>query len=147
MKTCCRCNKIKPFTDFYKRTANSDGYQGFCKECSKVYYKTWSEQTPERKNRHAEWKKERIKENQQKYLEHMVGKSCVDCGLSDVRVLEFDHVRGKKIDGVMQIIRRGNTWDKVLEEMAKCEIRCANCHRIATAERGNWWINVSVVTG
>lgn len=38
-------------------------------------------------------------------------------------------------------------WDKVLEEIAKCEIRCANCHRIATAERGNWWINVSVVTG
>jgi ferredoxin len=24
-------------------------------------------------------------------------------------------------------------------EIAKCDVRCANCHRRVTAERGSWW--------
>lgn len=33
-------------------------------------------------------------------------------------------------------------WEKILEEISKCEIRCKNCHSLKTAERGGWWITV-----
>ena len=59
---------------------------------------------------------------------------CVDCGNPDDRVLDFDHVpeRGKKLRNVtnasLGVIKRE-------EELKKCDIVCANCHRIREYER------------
>lgn len=66
---------------------------------------------------------------------YLSGKCCVDCGNTDPRVLDFDHVRGEKVGNVSHDVR--NAWPvrKLLEEIGKCEIRCANCHRIVTFER------------
>ena len=65
---------------------------------------------------------------------------CVDCGTSDIRVLEFDHVRGTKVDGIGSMIRRGRSIATVQTEIAKCEVRCKNCHALATLTRlgGTW---------
>ncbi len=57
---------------------------------------------------------------------------CVDCGIDDIRVLDFDHVWGKKLRAVTRMARSGVSIAKLQEEIAKCEIRCANCHRIKT---------------
>ena len=65
---------------------------------------------------------------------------CVDCGYSDIRALDFDHVRGEKLADVGSMIRRGRGISVVQAEIAKCEVRCRNCHAIATMERlGNSW--------
>jgi hypothetical protein len=65
---------------------------------------------------------------------------CVDCGFSDIRALDFDHVRGDKIADVGSMIRRGRGIAIVRAEIAKCEVRCRNCPAIATMERlGNSW--------
>ena len=69
-----------------------------------------------------------------KYLEN---KTCVDCGTSDIRVLEFDHVRGVKIGSIAHSVHRVWPVERLLLEIEKCEIRCCNCHRIATIERRN----------
>ena len=62
----------------------------------------------------------------------------MDCGVSDVRVLEFDHVRGEKLGIISKMV--SNVSAKVLEdEIAKCEIVCANCHKIRTADRGGFY--------
>lgn len=55
---------------------------------------------------------------------------CVDCGISDIRVLEFDHVRGKKDRPVTDLVRQAYALSRVVAEIEKCEVRCANCHRI-----------------
>lgn len=68
-------------------------------------------------------------------LEH----PCVDCGCSDIRVLEFDHVSGEKTDGISHMLSQNCGWARISAEIAKCEVRCANCHRIKTLERGKWW--------
>ena len=65
--------------------------------------------------------------------------SCIDCGCSDIRVLEFDHVRGKKHNSVSRLLATAASWEKISIEIAKCEVRCANCHRLKTIERGGWW--------
>jgi hypothetical protein len=59
-------------------------------------------------------------------LEH----PCVDCGYPDPRALEFDHVRGKKSFEISVAISRGLPLIEIMNEIEKCDVRCANCHRI-----------------
>ena len=63
---------------------------------------------------------------------------CVDCGEEDPTVLEFDHVRGEKRFCVSRAVSHG-TWEVLLEEIDKCDVRCANCHRRKTAKDQGWY--------
>ncbi len=70
---------------------------------------------------------------------HLIGylcaHPCVDCGENDVRVLQFDHTDPTtKEDNVSRLVKT-SAWVRVLDEIRKCAVRCANCHRIKTAER------------
>jgi hypothetical protein len=56
-------------------------------------------------------------------------KGCTDCGRwYPPYVLDFDHVRGTKIDNISHA-RFLSAPRKLREEIAKCEVVCANCHR------------------
>lgn len=60
---------------------------------------------------------------------------CTDCGISyPPHVLDFDHLRDKKF-GISGKGVKDNTLEKIIEEIAKCEIVCANCHRHRTYMR------------
>lgn len=60
---------------------------------------------------------------------------CLDCGEKDIVVLEFDH-RGDKKYSIADM-RDNYCLEVVQAEVAKCDVRCANCHRRKTAkERG-----------
>lgn len=63
-----------------------------------------------------------------------LGGKCVDCGYEDSRALEFDHVpeRGVKVANVAEMVGLRIFWD----EVAKCDLVCANCHAIRTNIRG-----------
>jgi hypothetical protein len=56
---------------------------------------------------------------------------CVDCGTTDKRVLELDHVRGKPIkhNNINQALTNV-PFDLLQEQLDMCEVRCANCHKI-----------------
>jgi len=59
---------------------------------------------------------------------------CLDCGGCFQPVaMDFDHIRGEKIATVAQM--RSMPWARALLEIAKCELVCANCHRIRTQQR------------
>ncbi len=62
-----------------------------------------------------------------------LSRPCVDCGEPDPIVLEFDHVRGEKRADVDSLITVGCSRALLLAEIAKCDVRCANCHRRRTA--------------
>ena len=70
--------------------------------------------------------------------EYLLTHPCVDCGESDMDVLDFDHVRGRKNGDVSILARSAIAWKRVAEEIAKCEIRCANCHRRRTQLQLGW---------
>jgi L-lysine 2,3-aminomutase len=60
---------------------------------------------------------------------------CADCGVSyPYYVMDFDHVSGEKVMMISQLVLRGATT-KLMTELEKCEVVCANCHRIRTFER------------
>lgn len=60
---------------------------------------------------------------------------CADCGNRfSPEAMDFDHVRGPKLFG----IATGLLSKSVLQleaEIAKCDIVCANCHRVRTRQR------------
>ena len=64
--------------------------------------------------------------------------SCVDCGESDPAVLDFDHRDpSEKKFNLSQPSQC--TSGRVATEMAKCDIRCSNCHRKRTSVQRNAW--------
>jgi len=62
---------------------------------------------------------------------------CIDCGESNPLVLDFDHVRGKKIMCISNMVRNSYSIETIQKEIDKCEGRCANCHRLITDKRRN----------
>ena len=59
-----------------------------------------------------------------------VQSGCVDCGYKDhPAALDFDHKDGvdKRYNIAAIPMYR---WETIEAEIAKCEVRCANCHRI-----------------
>jgi hypothetical protein len=62
-------------------------------------------------------------------------KPCMDCGYSfPACVMQFDHVRGEKVMNIAALRTRGNL-QKIIDEIAKCDVVCANCHAIRTCIR------------
>lgn len=66
-----------------------------------------------------------------------IEKGCVDCGYnSNPEVLDWDHIPalGNKLFNIAHGIRN-KTKTQVKNEIAKCEVRCSNCHRTVTQNR------------
>ena len=55
----------------------------------------------------------------------------MDCGESDILVLEFDHTKKEKDGDISYMVWR-RSLKVIQEEITKCEVRCANCHRRKT---------------
>lgn len=75
--------------------------------------------------------------NRQFVLAYLRTHPCVDCGEDDPVVLEFDHVRGRKVAAVAVLVNDMASLKRIKKEIAKCEVCCANCHRRRTASSRN----------
>lgn len=62
-------------------------------------------------------------------------KPCADCsGAFPLVCMDFDHVRGEKLFTISSSYVNVS-MAVLLEEIAKCDVVCANCHRIRTSKR------------
>ena len=66
-------------------------------------------------------------------IEYFKAHPCCDCGETDPVVLEFDHLRDKAFEITAKLVTY--RWQRILDEIDKCEVVCANCHRRRTAKR------------
>jgi tRNA G26 N,N-dimethylase Trm1 len=80
--------------------------------------------------------------NRAKVTEFLLVHPCTDCGEKDVRVLEFDH-RKNKIRGVGEMIIGHFSWKRIMAEIKKCDVRCANCHRRRTLGTPLWFTDLA----
>jgi len=129
-KTCCQCKVEKPLTDFAFRNKETGKLQNHCKECQKKYSsKSYYLNRESNIKRSAINKAIALEKMRSFILEYLLGHPCVDCGNEDPIVLEFDHVRGTKHLAVSEMVRMGYGENAITEEILKCEIRCANCHK------------------
>lgn len=88
--------------------------------------------------------KEIYKRNTLYIYEYLRSHPCVDCGNCDPRVLQFDHVRGEKKMPVSNMARFYYSQDTIMNEIKKCDIRCANCHAIRTAMERRYHVSIQV---
>lgn len=79
----------------------------------------------------------KARKNRLEKLNKLKESPCVDCGNTfHPCAMDFDHINEDKINDVSNMIRL-SSWAKILEEIAKCELVCANCHRVRTWNRSN----------
>lgn len=78
------------------------------------------------------------KRTQMKVDEIKLESGCVDCSYNKhPRALQFDHVRGEKVENVSRMVLMALAWDRIEAEIEKCEVVCANCHAIRTDNRNH----------
>lgn len=81
---------------------------------------------------HGEYSRRRFKILADRLAEIKLAAGCADCGYRQhAAALDFDHAGSEKVANVSALLRRV-PWEQVLVEVAKCEVVCANCHRIRT---------------
>lgn len=70
---------------------------------------------------------------------------CLDCGEKDWIVLELDHRdRYEKLYQPSNLHHR--SWEAIHTELAKCDVRCANCHRRRSYKEKHWMPKVAGAT-
>lgn len=119
-RRCSRCGVVKPIIGgFY-----SDPKKKRCRTCLQA-------ETVERVRKRMDY-----------INAYKMARGCADCGWCEhPHALEFDHRPGEeKIDDVTKFRLRGTVAD-LIAEMKKCDVVCANCHRIRTAERRDFTHN------
>lgn len=68
----------------------------------------------------------------------LTSEGCTDCKITDILVLEYDHVRGSKTENISRMLASQRySLDDLKDEIAKCEVRCAVCHRTKSVKRYN----------
>lgn len=145
-KKCTKCNEIKILSEFNKNKSKSDGYASACRLCDNSISKAYYEKNNEKqKMQISKAKKIRLSENRKLYLSYLKGQSCIDCGENNPIVLDHDHRDDTiKIESISKMMTLGYGWDTVLIEINKCDIRCANCHRIRTAKQFGWYNSMTL---
>ena len=126
-KLCKCCLRIKPQLDFQPLVHRRKKLTTHCTSCRTSKRKTIINPTTQNgkcREFWINWKKQQ---------------TCIDCGLTDYRVIEADHVRGTKVYNVGEC--KWWAWnggvDAMKEEVKKCESRCSFCHNVKTKERAD----------
>ena len=106
-KTCTQCGKLLPLTQFYK---NGKRLYSCCMDCHKANIKKAYD---EKVKAVSDYKRE---------------KGCRKCGEKRAYLLDFHHRNPKEKDFVISNKARCKL-ETLIEEISKCDVLCANCHR------------------
>jgi hypothetical protein len=129
MKRCSSCKIEKDSDEFHRCTRRPDGLQNECKTCrSDRHSRTYAGRT------------ERMRVGRIAYRRRLAAKvaelkqqPCTDCGGSfPACVMDFHHRDAStKVAAIARMIFT-SSWPKIEAEIVKCDLLCANCHRIRT---------------
>jgi len=127
-KVCRRCKQEKLLTEFHKR--GKRGYQQWCKTCRSEYdHARWAANS----HRHLTIRQDRKRSLAIWLWEMKRGHLCADCGRSFHPVaMQWDHTATDKEINISRAVNSGWSRTRILRELAKCELACANCHAIRT---------------
>lgn len=129
---CVTCKEEKSADDFPWRNQAKGQKQNFCKECKKVYNKTWYLKNKEKHLVTVSKNNQRYRPAIRKLIRETKNVPCMDCGISyPYYVMDFDHREDKKYT-VGRLAGSFYSLETIRREMDKCDVVCANCHRIRT---------------
>lgn len=123
-KGCPKCMEIKPIEKFSVAKQYRSGRASWCKDCQRIHLVSSRRTT-----------RLRVYASQRAWLNREKSAPCADCGGSfPPECMDFDHVRGEKSFGISASVG-GFALARVQEELAKCDLVCANCHRVRTRKK------------
>lgn len=139
MKLCSKCKRNLELSCFYQRKKGLRAGQFYekCKECMKVRGRKYYHDNRKRQLSLALIRRHRAYLEKRKFINKIKNKPCVDCGIKyPYYVMDLDHKTGKgKVKEVGYMTSRNWSLEKIKKEVEKCEVVCANCHRIRTFEK------------
>lgn len=140
IKHCPKCDRSLSDSEFNWKKAFVRRAT-YCKQCSRKFIQ---DHYKENRKYYVDKTKKRnshLKQLQIRYVaQYLLSHPCVDCGETDILVLEFDHrERAHKICEIGHIIKQRLSFKLLVEEINKCDVRCANCHRRKTEKENNSW--------
>ena|SRR3989344_151305 len=141
MRKCSRCKKEKLIEEFNFKIKTLGLRQLQCKECTRLLIKNHYNSNRQYYLLKARKRNKSLRDKINAFLRgYLLKNPCIDCGESDITVLEFDHI-GKipKFKAVSHLLRARSSLEQIQKEINKCEVRCANCHRRKTAKDFNWF--------
>lgn len=135
LKKCRNCRNAKALNEFRNKAQNRDGKENECTECARARSKLRFQTSESYRASTRTWQIKQKAILHDYVLDYLTAHPCVDCGEADPVVLEFDHVRGVKTENVSRMITNASALEKLVAEIAKCDVRCCNCHRRVTLSR------------
>lgn len=132
-RLCNHCGERKPIEEFNWRWKHLNKRQSTCRTCQNEQKRNWYKRN--KKTHIPNMVENRVKKQSagREYVwSYLTTHPCLDCGEKDPIVLEFDHVKGKKRASISRLLRNGHSVEVIQEEINKCEVVCANCHRRRT---------------
>ena len=131
-RACNKCGIVRAVVEFPIKAGTRR--HGICKECFRAYSRKHYVKYRQRYLDRAAANRAEIVARVRKLKEST---PCADCKLNfPYYVMDFDHLDSDEKDcAIATAIQRSYSWRKVRDEIAKCEIVCANCHRIRTFRR------------
>lgn len=130
-KKCSKCGKRKPITEFNRHAQTRDRLRPECKKCFGEASRAYREA---RSDIRREQRMARQEDNRRLILTAK-GDRCQRCsGRFPPYVLEFHHRDPREKS--FNITPSRHMAARVLQEIAKCDVLCANCHRTVEWEEG-----------
>lgn len=141
MKICTACHKEFPDDFFTFKNRKLGIRRSWCRNCTRIIGKKYYLKNKDYYKRKAAEHTKKIRKEIKRFLwDYLKDKSCKICGESNPIVLDFHHRDpSNKIDSISNFSTQGYSIVKLKEEIKKCDILCANCHRIKTAEQFGWY--------
>jgi hypothetical protein len=125
MKHCPKCKCEKESSEFYKNTINKKtGLSCYCKSCQKankkVHYIDNKDKYIAAGIKGRKW-----------FMDYKRGLECSKCGFNHPAALDFHHrdpeTKSLRLESIAMVKKNEKV---IMEEIAKCDVLCANCHRL-----------------
>lgn len=129
MKVCYKCKVKKSESDFAKHHKRPDGLNGQCKQCQKEYKDLHYKNNKALYLLKAKAYDDKVRKQFDDYKSTL---RCIKCGFSHFAALDFHHrdANEKEFSISEGLLIKGYSLDRLKLEIAKCDVLCANCHRI-----------------
>ena len=140
VKRCSSCKEDRPFGAFSRCVSKPDGLNHRCKSCDRDRYLVWraAHQRPHRqialpyaqhRNSSRAWRIRTCGPKQRFLHEYKTRSGCIICGESDVCCLDFHHIDPDE-KSFMVSEYKNYSLRNIKNEVSKCVVLCANCHRV-----------------
>jgi hypothetical protein len=130
---------LKPIADFNFKNRATGRLHPFCRQCQHAWNRAHYARNKATYIANAHRNSARdFGDNLDRLIDYLAEHACVDCGERDILVLEFDHRERTLKPLAVANMLRNHSWAEIAREVAKCDVRCANCHRRRTAQQLGW---------